>query len=207
MHIQSNVQIKKWKKWCKNSVFFFFFLLLLNAISPKWKPVCQSCPAPNERHMHIYERSHTRTHTHSETNNEENKVFLSVGGSVGYTRWDRAKLRLAFPLGARCWICIWIQLWGARFMPLWTLPSRVFFFSLSAPFSLSSCRTVLSFSHCSHFPHTSCELLFTVAKLFPFNKSNKRNKNSYLLFWPDLVYLLSIYLCTYRYLLLYIHIL
>lgn len=79
-------------------------------------------------------------------------MFLSVGGSVGYTRWDRAKLKLAFPLGARCWICIWIQLWGPRFMPLWALPSRVFFpwISLSQLHSLSH-RTELCWA--SHIVH------------------------------------------------------
>lgn len=153
-------QMSKSKSGKSSAKTLSFFLLLLNVISPKWKPVCQSCPAPNERHAYLWTLTsvHIHRHTHSETNNEENKVFLSVGGSVGYTRWDRAKLRLAFPLSARCWICIWIQLWGPRFMPLWALPSRVFFppgfLSLSPILSLiiPNCVELLTlFTFSSHF--------------------------------------------------------
>lgn len=60
-------QMSKSKSGAKTLSFFSFFLLLLNVISPKWKPVRQSCPAPNERHMHIYERSLVFTYTDTHT--------------------------------------------------------------------------------------------------------------------------------------------
>lgn len=54
---------KSGKSGAKTLSFFAPF----NVISPKWKPVCQSCPAPNERHMHIYERSLVFTYTDTHT--------------------------------------------------------------------------------------------------------------------------------------------
>lgn len=93
-------------------------------------------------------------------------------------------------------------------------PAEFFFsldFSLSAPFSLSSYRTVLSFSHCSHVPHTSSELLFTIAKLiFHFNESNKQKflltvlTGLGILTGDRLMYIYAFIIYTY---ILYIHIL
>lgn len=63
-HLMSRFSIHR-REWRKRN------LLLFSVPSPNRRPACHCCPAPNERHLHIYERSpvftYTDTHTHSES--------------------------------------------------------------------------------------------------------------------------------------------
>lgn len=59
--------------------------------------------------------------------NVGNEVFLSGGGCTQ----THTGLWLSWCWPLQCWICIWIQLWAAGFMPLWLVPNRAFFSRLS----------------------------------------------------------------------------
>ena len=116
----------------------------------------------------IFMHSHSHTYTHSHTQAWRMKCSCQLG--VVYTHRDLAKWRSAFPLGARGWICIWIQLWVPRFMPLWVMPSSAFFPGfLSLPHSLSHLPSVcvallIDPLFSSHLSHTETLLFILFAR-------------------------------------------
>ena len=162
----------------------FWTILSLKRNISTLKAVCHSCLAPIKGFNHIFACLRASTHIHTHTHWERVwRMMCSCQLGVACTHWDLAKVSLAFPLGARCWICIWIQLWGFRFMPVWVVPSRAFFpftFSLSQLHSLSL-LTSPPFTSPFALPHTPLQLLFTTEEVVFDTDFSESHKNSFII--------------------------
>lgn len=101
-----------------------FFLLIQNKPKKLCKPR-SSCL------QHDLQQRCVSVHTQMQIEYWEWGVFVSWGSHTN-THW--AWLNWCWPL--QCWICIWIQLWAAGFMPLWLVPNSAFFQTFSL-YSLS----------------------------------------------------------------------